>query len=111
MRTFARFIFLTVTEYQIYGTQHKTADDTHDDRITDALLRFAAFTLSETDAHKRTAAVTNHNSYRKGCYSQRKDNSIGGVSVGAEICCIGVMPYSVFRCTVLVPNMIALSKI
>ena len=78
-----------IAEYQIDSAEDQAADDRHQDGIADASLCLIGFPSAEAQADESAAAVTDHHSDCQRYDRQRKYDRICGISVRAEIACIG----------------------
>ena len=78
-----------VAEKQVKQRQDQTADDDHQDRITDTPFRPLRLFHTQAQTHKGTASVPDHDCDRQSDHCEWEDHRVGCVSVRSQISGIG----------------------
>ena len=86
---------------QINSSQHKTAHHAHYDRIADAVFGLLLVSFSQTDAHKCTAAITNHDRDCQSNHREWKYNRIGRIAIRTKITgiCNKDLIHNIIKCS------------
>lgn len=78
-----------VLQQQIHRCQHQTSGHTHDHSIPHTAFGRGLVPLTQADAHKGAAAVSDHHGNGQRHHRQRKNHRVRSIAIGPQIAGIG----------------------